>query len=569
MRKVKKFLKVGVFLFIILGMLVPASIPVVAEDPRLSPALMEMVGKSTDQMVRVIVQKANRTISAESFVEKLGGLIINDLHIINAFAAEIPVRALVPLSTQESVQWVSLDAPVESSYGTFETLETTELEDFTDDNTFLETTYAYKLHYQGITGQGITVAVIDSGIGMHDDLDGRIIVAPEYGTGDLYGHGTHVAGIIGGSGSAEGGLFRGVAPGANLISLGISDENGMGYESDVVEALQWVNDNKDTYNIRVVNLSLNSTVEDSYHNSPIDAAVEILWFRGVVIVASVGNKGPAGGHNTAKTAPANDPFIIAVGASDEFDTSSRGDDSIAPFSSHGITVDGHKRPDIIAPGYNIYSALSPDSSWKIEFPERVVSGEDADYIRLSGTSMAAPVVSGTVALLLQDEPNLTPDQVKYRLLNPSAGSNWTFLNESLGGYPYLNVYAVVYGNTTQEANVGLTPHMLLAKMVLIAYWSNENVDDSVNWDSVNWDSVNWDSVNWDSVNWDSVNWDSVNWDSVNWDSVNWDSVNWNSVNWNSVNWNSVNWNSVNWNSVNWNSVQLNGIFWGKGRDKSK
>jgi serine protease AprX len=565
MQKIKKILKVRVLLFIILGMLAPASIPAVVEEPRMSPALLEMVSESTDEMVRVIVQKADRSKSAESFVEKLGGSIIHDLYIINAFAAELPVRALRTLSTQEGVQWVSLDAPVVSSSGVIGAYETKEtvLSSSEYGNTFLETIYAHKLHAQGITGQGITVAVIDSGIGKHEDLAERMIVSSEYGYGDPYGHGTHVAGIA--SGDDADGLYTGVAPGAQIISLGISDETGMGYESDVVAALQWVDDNKDTYNIRVVNLSLNSTVEASYHNSPMSAAVEILWFKGVVIVASVGNKGPAGSHNTAKTAPASDPFIIVVGASDEHDTSGRSDDSIAPFSSHGNTVDGHSRPDIIAPGYDIYSALSPDSSWDIEHPNRLAP--EGEYIRLSGTSMAAPVVTGTVALLLQDEPNLTPDQVKYRLLNPSSGSNWTSLYDDLDGYPYLNAYAVVYGSTTQEANTGLTPHMLLAKIALIAYWSSENVDESVNWDSVNWDSVNWDSVNWDSVNWDSVNWDSVNWDSVNWDSVNWDSVNWNSVNWNSVNWNSVNWNSVNWNSVNWNSVKLDGIFWGKGRDK--
>jgi serine protease AprX len=168
--------------------------------------------------------------------------------------------------------------------------------------------------------------------------------------------------------------------------------------------------------------------------------------------------------------------------------------------------------------------------------------------------MAAPMVAGAAALLLQDEPDLTPAQVKYRLTHTAS---------SVGGEPYLDVYAAVTGTTTESANLGIRPHDILCKAALIAYWASENGADSIDWDSVNWDSVNWGSVNWDSVNWDSVNWDSVNWDSVNWDSVNWDSVNWDSVNWDSVNWDSVNWDSGYGDSVEWN-----GVFWGKGKGKN-
>jgi len=174
---------------------------------------------------------------------------------------------------------------------------------------------------------------------------------------------------------------------------------------------------------------------------------------------------------------------------------------------------------------------------------------------MSGTSMSAPMVSGAVAILLQDEPELTPNQVKYRLM-ATANRSWPGYDPDQAGAGYLDIYAAVYGTTVERANAGIMPNLLLAKMAVLAAWASTNgvLDwNNVNWDSINWDSVNWDSVNWDSVNWDSVNWDSVNWDSVNWDSVNWDSVNWDSVNWDSVNWDSVNWDSVNWDSVNWDS----------------
>ena len=201
------------------------------------------------------------------------------------------------------------------------------------------------------------------------------------------------------------------------------------------------------------------------------------------------------------------------------DTIQRADDAIASFSAYGVSLDNHLRPDLIAPGYNIYAALSPESSWDTAYPERVSMNE---YIRLSGTSMSAPMVTGAVALLLEDEPNLNPNQVKYRLQN--TGSSITDANGR--SWSYLDVGAAIESNTTAEANQGLVPHQIIAKMALIAYWSSQNGNENIAWENVNWDSVNWDSVNWDSVNWDSVNWDSVNWDSVNWDSVNWDCVNW-------------------------------------------
>jgi serine protease AprX len=362
----------------------------------------------------------------------------------------------------------------------------------------------------GLQGEGIGVVVIDSGIFMDRDFSvtikkrtSRIVWQESFSsnsfkTDDATGHGTHVAGVIGGHGGASDGLYAGVAPKVNLINLKVSDENGIAYESDVVAAMQWVYDNKDQYNVRVANLSLNSTVESSYHTSPMDAAAEILWFNGVVVVASSGNKGSNGGFNTAKAAPANDPFIITVGASDEKGTIEPYDDIIAPFSAFGDTDDGFTKPDIIAPGKDIISVLAASSDWNLGYPERVVL--NGEYFRLSGTSMAAPMVTGAVALLLQSEPELTPDQVKYRLLN-----NGQTINDGERSYPYLDVYASITGSTTESANTGQTASQLL--------WSGDN---PIAWNSVAWNSVAWNSVAWNSVAWNSVAWNSVAWNSVAW-----------------------------------------------------
>jgi serine protease AprX len=177
---------------------------------------------------------------------------------------------------------------------------------------------------------------------------------------------------------------------------------------------------------------------------------------------------------------------------------------------------------------------------------------DGEYFRLSGTSMAAPMVAGAAALLLQAEPNLTPDQVKYRLIH-SAGT--------VGSLPYLDIYAALTTPTTEAANQGIVPHMLLAKMAMIAFWSGQNGEENIDWGAVNWNAVNWNAVNWNAVNWNAVNWNAVNWNAVNWNAVNWNAVNWNAVNWNAVNWNAVNWNAVNWNAVNWNAVSWNAVSW--------
>ena len=231
---------------------------------------------------------------------------------------------------------------------------------------------------------------------------------------------------------------------------------------------------------------------------------------------------------------------------------------MALFTANNITNDGFMKPDIMAPGKDIYSVLSGSSLWDLEYPDRCTL--NCEYFRLSGTSMATPMVSGAVALLLQAEPNLTPDQVKYRLMN-TGGIIYGDYSGKDADFAYLDVYDLITTPTTESANQDTIPHMLLAKMALIAYWANENGDEAIDWSTVDWNAVNWDTVDWDAVDWNSVNWGSVNWGSVNWGSVNWGSVNWGSVNWGSVNWGSVNWGSVNWGSVNWGAVNWGSVSW--------
>ncbi|MFN8439665.1 MAG: S8 family peptidase [Caldilineaceae bacterium] len=384
-------------------------------------------------------------------------------------------------------------------------------------NSYVKTIRATDL-WNGTTrlqGQGVTVAVVDSGISNHQDtnnaiLNQRVLTHVNFSSDPLSiddenGHGSHIAGTIAGNGAKSQGKYLGVAPRANLVDVKVTNDQGSGTTADVVEGIQWIYDNKNTYNIRVANLSLNSTIAESYNTSPLDAALEILWFNGVTVIVSAGNNGTTNGG--VLYPPANDPFVITVGAVDDKGTTTVTDDVIPTFSAYGITSDGFAKPDLVAPGSNIISLLaSDDSNLAVNHPANVVSGPYGSYyFRMSGTSMASAVASGAVALLIQDEPGLTPDQIKYRL-RATANKNWTAYSNQKAGAGTLDIYAAVNGTSTQSSNTGLQASQLLS-----------SGGTPINWGSVNWNSVNWNSVNWNSVNWNSVNWNSVNWNSNSWE----------------------------------------------------
>ena len=318
-----------------------------------------------------------------------------------------------------------------------------------------------------VTGKGVGVAVIDTGIaGQHARLPRRrarsssrvianAVTNPDARTaGDAYGHGTHVAGIIAGNGWNRSstdplrGKYVGIAPDANLISVKVSDDTGDASVLDVIYGLQFVVDNKAAYNIRVVNLSLESTTVGSYKTDPLDAAVEAAWFKGIVVVTAAGNRGSAA--DAVSRAPGNDPYVITVGAYDDQASNADGDDSRPAWSSRGITADGFAKPEIHAPGSGIVSTLAPNSAFASMCPTCIVDGQ---MIRAGGTSMAAPMISGTVALLLQWFPQLTPNQVKGMLVR-----NARLINNR---YPAVEAYktleAAYYGRTA-PANGGLTPN---------------------------------------------------------------------------------------------------------------
>jgi serine protease AprX len=279
----------------------------------------------------------------------------------------------------------------------------------------------------GLTGGGVGVAIVDSGISAHRALDGKVVAAVSFvpgdpSTEDAYGHGTHIAGLIAGTASSNTTpLYRtGIAPGAHLINVRVLGREGAGYTSDVIAGIQWVLANRTRLRIRIVNLSLGHPVVESCAADPLCVAAERAVAAGLVVVASAGNAGkdehgrPVLGSISS---PGNAPSAITVGALNTWGTVARGDDTITTYSSRGpSSVDMFLKPDVAAPGNKIVSLEAAGSYLATRYPDQHVAGQGRDgYFRMSGTSMAAGLVSGGVALLLESTPLLTARQVKVTL----------------------------------------------------------------------------------------------------------------------------------------------------------
>ena len=275
-----------------------------------------------------------------------------------------------------------------------------------------------QLQENDLTGKDVTIAVIDTGIYPHGDLEGRIIgfkdfVGNQTNPYDDNGHGTHCAGDAAGNGAASGGEYKGPAPDANLVGVKVLNRNGAGSLSTVIEGIEWCIQNRSAHNINVLSLSLGADATESAEDDPVVRAVDAAWENGMVVCVAAGNSGP---EEQTIGSPGISPKVITVGAADDNNTTDRSDDTVADFSSRGPTIDGLVKPDLLTPGVNIISLRAPNS-----FLDKTnkVARVGSDYISLSGTSMATPICAGVVAQLLQSDPDLTPDEIKQKLMEAS------------------------------------------------------------------------------------------------------------------------------------------------------
>jgi serine protease AprX len=369
--------------------------------------------------------------------------------------------------------------------------------------------------------QAPAIAIVDTGIDSSraGDFGSRIIARANFSSiepnvsGDPSGHGTMVAGVAAGNGS----MYPGVARNAPLVDVRVASSQGEARTSDVVAAVDWMIANKNTYNIRVANFSLVGTSNASFRVDPLDKAVEKLWFNGIVVVAAAGNNGSPS-NPVGIGSPANDPFVITVGAVDINGTTSISDDTRAPWSAYGPTADGFMKPDVSAPGRWIVAPVPQSSVFVTKKANRVVA---PGYMWMSGTSFSAPMVAGAAAQILARRPGLSPDQVKGALM---LTASYVRAADPGAGVGEIDAAAAAAVSSPPNPNENLNQFVSGGVFDETA-WS-AFVKANSNWTQSNWTASNWVSSNWTASNWVSSNWTASNWVSSNWTASNWTQSNW-------------------------------------------
>ncbi len=379
---------------------------------RLSPALaQEVLADPTKEKIQVIMEfpslRPCRSSRLRQLIQGAGGRIVYELPLINSLAVELPSTALLQVIPATKVKMVWPDVTAQPCL-----------------DVAMPATGAAQVHQAGVTGKGVVVAVIDTGIAPHDDLmkpQPRIVGWHDLVNGksepyDDEGHGTHVAGIIAGNGRESGGKFTGVAPEALLVGVKALDAQGSGPISRVIAGIQWVVEHKEEYRIKVINLSLGAPPEEGYRTDPASKAVNAAWQAGLLVCVAAGNAGP---RQRTITTPGISPRVITVGSINDQGTVPRDDDVINDFSSRGPTIDRLAKPDLVAPGADITS-LKPGGG----------------YAAQTGTSMATPMVSGAAALLWEKNPGLSPNRLRNLLVSTAEDRGY---NKLIQGAGYLNV----------------------------------------------------------------------------------------------------------------------------------
>ncbi|TMK45179.1 MAG: peptidase S8 and S53 subtilisin kexin sedolisin [Actinobacteria bacterium] len=539
------------------------------------PALYAMAESHPDARLPVIIREAAPTTSsAERLVRFLGGSVTHELPIVGGFSAVVPGSAVPRLTASSDVARVWGDGRVR--------MATVDMDQY--DTYPINTVWRSAINLlQALTrsiGSGVGVAVIDTGVVPVPDLKNhvsyRVDFTPERDGLDRYGHGTHMAGIVVGDGTSSRGKYVGVAPGARLISIKVAGYNGATDVSVVIAGLQWVITHKSLFNIRVLNLSFGTDSTQPYAIDPLDFAVEQTWRAGITVVVSAGNRGP---DPRTVDKPADDPYVISVGAVDTKQTNSPYDDTVAPFSSQGPTQDGFKKPDLVAPGISIVSARDPNSTIDQLHPLARVGDF---YFKATGTSQAAAMVSGIVALMNATNPLLTPDQVKGILMRTAtrlpnqpgsgagevnAGAAVNAVNDLLGMLSPANGGLVrSTGTGSLEASRG--------SLHVYADTNDDGAPDPVRgevtafgtpWTSQSWSTnsssgyacgaTSWSDASWGAKSWSGMQWDAKSWSANSWSNAAWSSDAWSAKSWSGSSWSSNDWSAKSWSAKSW-SAQL-------------
>jgi serine protease AprX len=516
------------------------------------PAFAGASEASASSNVTVIVT-AVPGVSAVGSVLSVAGSVLQQYSIIPGVEASVPSSALPTLEAMPGIV-VTPDLSVSVTSTTESTGP------HTPSDAFLHQTGASTLAAAGDNGQGVTVAVLDTGIDNLPDFAGRLIGGVDLtGNGnpfnDQYGHGTFVAGLIAGDGASSGGTYSGEAPGADLVAIKVAGPTGSTDLATVIEGVQWAVANEATYGIRVLNMSLGFQPVSSTVDNPLDMAVEAAWNAGITVVTSAGNDGP---FNGTILSPGDDPLVITVGALDDMAQNSVANDEMTNFSSVGPTSpDGWVKPDLVTSGRSVVSLAAPGSTIYNQHPTaRIGTGNFVG----SGTSFSAAITSGAAALVLEENPGLFPNQVKARLLgttNPGPIGN-----PFVDGHGALNVDAAA---TASPMNLNQSTLGALATAVgstvslsptgLTATW-NANL-----WTGSEWNGSEWNGSEWNGSEWNGSEWNGSEWNGFTWSGSEWNGSEWNGSEWNGSEWNGSAWDGSEWNGSEWNGSEWNGSEW--------
>jgi serine protease AprX len=558
-----------------------------------------------------VIIEFNDPGDAPRVVKGHGGKPGRRLGILNAQVAKISNGKLKALADDPRVKHVYLDRPTKGFVG----------------RTAVTVGARAVQELMGYDGSGVAVAVIDSGVtDWHDDLTvfqgqgQRVTHFVDFVNGytqpyDDWGHGTHVAGIVAGNGFDTNGTRNAIAPGASIVALKALDAEGHGTISTIIAAIEYAVAHKDALGIRVINLSLGASVVESYKTDPLTRAAKTAVDAGIVVVAAAGNLGRGANGQTqygAIGSPGNAPWVITVGASSTNGTVRRQDDTIAPFSSRGPTrFDYAAKPDLVAPGYGIISLTDPLSSFytsKAQYLlQGLVSPGYTPYIALSGTSMATPVVAGTVALMLQANPSLTPNLVKAILqftaqeypgydsltqgtgfLNARGAVQLAeyFRNQIRGSsYPSMNGWSkqIFWGNKRITGGVitpggtawspGITWGSKPRNTKIV--WGENCVEPScegIVWgNNIVWGNADAENIVWGNADAENIVWGNTDADNIVWGNADGENIVWGNSDVDNIVWGNSDVDNIVWGNdcggencanVVWGNTDVNNIVWG-------
>jgi serine protease AprX len=450
----------------------------------------------------------------------------------------------------------------------------------------------------GYTGKGIGVALIDSGVSPVAGLNnpGQVINGPDLSLEsqapnlthlDTYGHGTFMAGLIAGHdttlttpyASAPASAYRGVAPDAHIVSLKVADADGGADVTQVIAAIDWVvqHRNDNGQNIRVINLSYGTNSTQSAGTDPLAYAAEQAWKAGIVVVVSAGNTGYQRGNNAPGLAdPSYDPYVIAAGGYDNMGTASFSDDIVGSYSASSAGCGSCKNPDFVAMGSHLQGLRDPNSWIDAHHPEGLLGTR---YFRGSGTSEAAAVTSGTIALILQKYPTLTPDQVKRFIAN-NGQKVPGYDSQAQGGgeinlpvlatktpASYTQSFANATGTGTVEAARG-TDHITAPNGVTLS-GEQDIFGKAVNTTSLasaeatgsTWSGGMWNGSTWSGSTWSGSTWSGSTWSGNSWSGSTWSGSTWSGNTWSGSTWSGSTWSGNSWSGSTWSGNTWSGGTW--------